>query len=477
MSDLAQKAAALKEKLSSPAPQHKSAIVDAAKTIAGGTPTAPAQVPFGTTGPIGRDSEGYSIAKAVAYSVGECAAENCKTELDVSQRLKSLYPGYPFHSGMAKSILIPFDTNALPITNDGQQNGVNSDRAKFVAELRQKMASWDVSNIDHDEIENYRKKTLSVGIATEVGNLRGFPTMGELVELQRNYEIVSRVGATQMSLGGNGLFSMPKLRGASTAYMVGELQTSTESQQTTGIVNLSAKKMVLRTRVSREAIKFVNPSVEAMIRNDMARVAAIKVDQQVFYGTGSSTEVNGLQNYATTAAWSEGNDDLLLYAPAGGTNGWTIQPEDLELMASKLPDAVEDEALKFVGTKGLYTALRNRRADAVSANDAKGAFLFDRSRSSTDSTMKGNLVGYDFIKSSTIAKNRTKGSGTGLTSLWLGYWNDLVIARFGVMEVQVNQFSDTDWTQDTLSLRAIQYLDAAPRHASSFVVFHDVLEA
>ncbi len=477
MSDLAQKAAALKEKLSTPAPQHKTAIVDAAKTIAGGTPTAPAQVPFGTTGPVCKDSEGYSIAKAAAFSIGQCAPENCKTELDVSNRLKSLYPGFRFNSGRAASILIPFDTSALPVTNDGQTDGVNTERAKFVAELREKMVSWDADKIDHDEIAHYRKKTLSLGIATEAGNLRGFPTMGELVELQRNYEIVSRSGATQMSLDNNGLFYMPKLRGGSTAYMVGELGTATKSQQTTGSVNLSAKKMVIVTDLSREALKFVTPSIEAMVRGDMARVAAIKVDQQVFYGTGSTTEVNGLQNYATAASWSEGSDDLLLYAPSGGTNGWTVQPEDLELMASKLPDAVEDESLKFVGTKGLYAALRNRRADAVSGGDAKGAFVFDRARSSTDNTMKGNLIGYDYIKSSTVARNRTKGSGTNLTSLWLGYWTDLVIARFGVMEVQVNPYSDTNWTTDTTSLRAIQYFDAAPRHASSFVVFHDVLEA
>ena len=53
-------------------------------------------------------------------------------------------------------------------------------------------------------------------------------------------------------------------------------------------------------------------------------------------------------------------------ASTTGTNGDTFQPQDVALMESKLPDAV-DAPTAWVMRKAMFAALMNRRADAVSA--------------------------------------------------------------------------------------------------------------
>lgn len=455
------------------APRHKDAVVDGSKTLAGGTPDAPAKVPYGTTGPVGRDSAGYSIAKAAAFASGVLDASDCKEELETSEKLKGIYGAFPFYNNGGKRMLIPFSTDAIPVTYDGQTSGVNPERLKFVNDLREKMAVGR-ENVDHDEIKHVRAKTLTVGVATDGGALRGFPTMGELVDLQRVNEIISKVGSTNINLGPNGLFYMPKLRSASTAYMVGETVSQTDSQQTTGQVRLSAKKMIISTPLTRESLKYITPSIEAMVRSDMAQVGARKVDQQCFYGTGSDTEVLGLNNYTTDSAWSEGDDDVILYTgAAAGTNGWYFQPEDVEGMSARLPDAVNESGLKFVMRKRLHAAIRNRRADAVTAADGAGQFVFDQLRSASDGGKTSTLGGYDVVKSDTILANRTKAGGSNLTSVWMGKWDDFVVGRFGVMEIEANPY--TYWTTDITLLRGIQFFDAAARHAASLSVFHDVI--
>jgi HK97 family phage major capsid protein len=137
-------------------------------------------------------------------------------------------------------------------------------------------------------------------------------------------------------------------------------------------------------------------------------------------------------------------------------------------MESKLPDAV-DAPTAWLMRKTMFAALMNRRADAVSANDGQGAFLFRPGGNAADAP-PAELYGTKVIRSSQISAARVKGSSSNLTYIVLGYFPDWIVARLGVMEFLASGHGDTALTNDQTYLRGIQHIDAGPRNPGSFVL-------
>src|SRR5207244_5034996 len=121
--------------------------------------------------------------------------------------------------------------------------------------------------------------------------------------------------------------------------------------------------------LNNELLRFASPSAEGLVRLDMARQAALKADQAMLEGTGG-TQIRGLLTYSDINTHT---------AATTGTDGDTFEPEDVALMEATLPDAVPSPTA-WVMRKNMFAALMNRRADAVSAADSAGAFVFGQNR-------------------------------------------------------------------------------------------------
>lgn len=298
--------------------------------------------------------------------------------------------------------------------------------------------------------------------------------MGELIDLQRNLEVFSSAGASQVPLPPSGHISYPKLTGGATAYWVGEGSASTPSEQATGSLLLSAKKLVVMVPINLELFRFTDANNETWLRNDMARQGAQEMDRAALYGTGG-TQPKGLFTYETATSWSQNVDKLLLHtASTTDSNGDTFQPEDFMKMISKLPDEVNPTA--YVMRRALFGALSTRRADAVTAADGKGPFVFNLIRQMGDG-MPAQINGVKAVLSSQIAANEVKGSGNTLTSVLAGDFRDWIIGRFGVMEFEANPWGDTAFNNYQVKMRAVQFVDAGARHAASFVRCSQLLVA
>src|SRR5262249_17561190 len=68
----------------------------------------------------------------------------------------------------------------------------------------------------------------------------------------------------------------------------------------------------------------------------------------------------------------------------------------------------------------------NRRADAATAGDQKGPFLFFRSRASAADPPPRELYGTKAVGSAQVSNTRSKGSGNNLTYVLLGYFPDWI---------------------------------------------------
>src|SRR5437764_10365576 len=366
----------------------------------GGTPLrVERRVPWATSGPVGRDSAGYSVLKAAAFALGYVGPDQAKEQLHVHQQLRELYQGLGFvpHCGH-QSFLVPLASAHLPAFEPHGQ--------KLQQEIRAKMTA-DAGRFDPDEAAwitqklGLRTKALGTVQDTAGGSLVRFPVLGELIELQRNLEVFAAAGAQEVALPPNGRLQFPKLTGGSTAYWVGEASSITESQPTTGNLDLQAKKLGVLVKVNNELLRFASPSAEGLVRLDMARVAALKADLAMLEGTGG-TQIKGLLTYS---------DIVTHTASTTGANGDTFQPEDVALMEGKLPDAV-DAPTAWLFRKNFFSILMNRRADAATTGDKAGPFMFFRSRASAAEPPPPELYGTKVVRSSQVSNTRVKGSGT-----------------------------------------------------------------
>lgn len=421
------------------------------------------RVPWATTGPVGRDSQGYSVLKAAAFALGYLGADQAKEEVQTHQRLRELYQSYGFvpHCGH-QAFLVPLSTAHLPAF---EPRGL-----QLKSELRAKLTA-NANAFDPDEAawigRRIGLRTKALGTLSDIagGSLVDFPAMGELIELQRNLECFSAAGAQEVALPPNGRLQFPKQTGGSTAYWVGEATSITESQPSTGSLDLQAKKLGVLVRLNNELLRFASPSAEALVRLDMARSAALKADLAMLEGTGG-TQIKGLLTYSDIGTRT---------ATTTGANGDTFQPEDVAMMEAALPDAVVGPTA-WVMRKQMFAALMNRRADAVSTADSKGPFVFHPTRSGAEPPPM-ELYGTKVVRSSQVSNTRTKGAGVDLTYILLGYFPDWVIARLGVMEFLASGLGETALVNDQTVLRGIQHVDAGPRHAGSFVLCDQLIVA
>jgi HK97 family phage major capsid protein len=414
------------------------------------------RVPWVTSGPVCADSAGYSVLKAAAFALGFVGPDQAKEEIHAHQQLRDLYAGYGFspHHGQ-QSFLVPLASAHLPVFEPQGQ--------RLRDELHQKMTA-NAAKYDPDEADwigrrlNPHRKALGTGTDTAGGTFVPLPMLGELIDLQRSLEVFATAGAREVALPPNGRVQFPKLTAASTAYWVGEGSAITESQPTTGNLDLQAKKLGVFVKINNELLRFASPSAEGLVRLDMARAAALKADLAMLEGTGG-TQIKGLITYSDITAHT---------ASTTGANGDTFTPADVALMESKLPDAV-DAPTAWVLRKAMFAALMNRRADAVSAADGKGAFLFRDMRSASGGP-PAELYGTRVVRSAQVSAARTKGSSSALTYMLLGYFPDWIVARMGVMEFLASGLGDTALQNDMTYLRGIQHIDAGPRRAASFVL-------
>lgn len=421
----------------------------------------------------GRQSIGYSYSKALALSGGVVEEKDCPEEVEVSRQMERYAPG--FRRNFNKSILVPVSSNPIYFPDEMR---TNADGRGFMKELREKMLAT-AEGADFDEVISMRvargedrEKALGTFPATAGGTLIPPPMLSsEIIDLQRFAQVFTQLGAREVGLPPQGTVRYARQTGAATGYWVGEAQPVTDSTLATGDLELNAKKLAVLSTISDEALRFSNPSAEALVRQDFAEVGALLADLAMLQGTGG-TQIKGLITY-TGDANAYLNIKTYIASVTGG-NGDTFQPNDVLGMIGVLPDAVRAKELRWAMAPTLWAAVANRRADAVTAGDGKGPFMFNVWRG-TEDQIQTRLDGRAVVTSGQISTTRTKGVST-LTYALLGHFPDWLIGRYGAMEMLLNPYG-TGYVNAQVQLRAIQYIDAGPRTPNSFVICDTLVQA
>jgi HK97 family phage major capsid protein len=413
-------------------------------------------------------SRGYSFTKLFQAIGKQISPDHAKVEVELANRLQKLYVDQlGFQKAEANTVMAPFASSY--IAQLGEEN--------LASEIRD-VVKAGVTGYDREELMQLRaqkwgvQKALSWVDESSGAALVGPPMMGELIEVLRNNEALMAAGCRTIAMPPNGRVTFPRQTGASSAYWVGESTTVTDSTPATGDLVLAAKKLGVLIKIPNELFRFSSVSVEMFVREDIARVAALKLDKDLLEGVGGSVSPKGLINYAGIKTHT---------AKTVGTDGNTFQPEDV---ANMIAEVEENNAIfrSFLMRPLMYAALVNRRADAITAGDAKGPFVFNIMRHMEDNMnldrmRAGSLYGYPAIKSTQISNTRVKGSGTNLSYILGGDFTDYILTLGGVIEFQISTQGDTPFTTDQTWIRGIQYVDGGPRHEASFNLCDNLLVA
>ena len=273
----------------------------------------------------------------------------------------------------------------------------------------------------------------------------------EFIEALKARLVVGQAGARVLQ-GLKGDVAIPKMSAeTSNVSFVAENSAPSEGNATFAQVTMSPKTLAAQLDVSRKLMLQSDPSIEAVLRNDVINSFARKIDEVALEG-GGSNEPSGI------IASSTGN------VVAIGTNGGAISYAKCVDMveAVEVDNAIlNDASVKFVGNPKVTANLRtvSKQASGVEGNFILG----DDNR----------ILGYDYLSSTLVPSDLTKGTGTALSALIFGDFSQLLLGFYSGVDVIVDPYTGSN--AGTTRLAFFQDFDVALRHDDSFSVIKDIV--
>ena len=271
------------------------------------------------------------------------------------------------------------------------------------------------------------RRDLNVGTATAGGNL--VPTellAGSFIDILRKRMAVMATNPTMLT-GLSGNVSIPRMTSTSTAYFVGESGAPTESQQAFDQVNMTPKTIGAFVDYSRRLLLQSSIDVEAMIRDDIAKVIATKLDNAAIYGSGSSNEPLGIKD--TTGV---------------GTSTITTFGTFAEYIALET-----DVAAANADVANMFYLINASARGALKSTEKAtntGQFVFENNE----------INGYPAIVSNQLANN----------DVLFGDFSQFVIGMWSGLDLTVDPYANA--TSGSVRIIALQDVDFAVKQPTAF---------
>lgn len=309
------------------------------------------------------------------------------------------------------------------------------------------------------------RATYSVGAGATGGNLVATNLLASsFIDVLRNNALIMNLGPTMLT-GLVGNVSLPRQITATQTYWVQEGSNLTQSEATFDQVTLSPKQIGARSQYSRLALQQTTPDIEAVVRNDLAKVMALGIDLAAISGSGSSGQPTGILNTSGIGSVAMGTNGAAFTDGASGSVSGLDQLINLE---GKLDTAnALNGSLYYLTNAKVVSALKKLK-------NAYGEYLWTASDGVTTNGTPGGVNGYPVARSNQVPSNLTKGSGTSLSALIFGNFSELVIGMWGALEVLPNPYG-SGYNAGAVDIRAMQTCDIAVKHAASFAAITDII--
>ena len=167
-----------------------------------------------------------------------------------------------------------------------------------------------------------KRRTLQAGDVSLGGGFIPDDFWGEMIPLLRDTAVVRAAGAQVVPIP-RGNLTLPKQTGAGTAYWEAESVDIPQSNQSTGQIQLQAKRLTALTAMSRDLILSSAIAIDQFVRNDLLYQMALAEDFAFLFGDQSSTTpILGLYNMPNVTILVVGTNGAV---PDGDIPGKAIQ--------------------------------------------------------------------------------------------------------------------------------------------------------
>ena len=341
---------------------------------------------------------------------------------------------------------------SLPGVNEGKQ------QFSFLKAIRAiRWSDWKDAGFEKEVFDETRKRAMSQTTDSAGGYLVPTQHIAELIEMLYDRAVCIALGATVLDNLTGSPVEIPKQTGGATAYWPGENAAITDSNLTLDQLSLSPKAVGCLVKLSNRLIQLSNPSAEVMVRRDIATALALAIDLKALRGDGTSNTQTGIAN-------TSGINTVAI-----GTSGGVF---DFDIAMQMIDELDVDNALKgklgFAFHSKVKGKMKRERVPQFSG-DGKGAYVM---MPMTDAVLKEKL-GYAFETSNQIPTNLSKGSGTSLSEVYFGNWEELLIGSWGAMQIMASQETSDAFEKNQTWVRILQDVDIGVRHAQSFCLCSD----
>lgn len=321
--------------------------------------------------------------------------------------------------------------------------------------------NWDRAGLEKD-ILTATAKAQTIDPGTAGGVMVPTQVSSSIIDILQARSVLAQMGTTQLNLTGIGKFQLPRKTAVSTAYWLGELDAITPSSLAFDNVQLDPKKVAALVTMSKELIADANQSIEQIVRTDIARQLALAIDNKGILGDGTSDTPIGIINTPNISTYAVAAD--------GDPANYATFEELIALLEDE--NALEGK-LGFLGHPKIFRALRRQTVAQWSGQaPGEGEPLF----LPIISDMKlAEILGYGIGKTTNIPATGTKGTGTALSQLIFGNFEDLVQATWGGLMIDASDTAGDNFAKYAVQIRAVARVDFAIRQPKSFAVATDIM--
>ena len=261
---------------------------------------------------------------------------------------------------------------------------------------------------------------------------------------------VGELGARVMT-GLKGNVAIPKLSAETTnTAFVAEGGAPTEGAATFAQVTMTPKTLASYVDCSRKLMLQSDPSVEAVLRNDIISQFARKIDSVAING-GGSNEPSGI-----IPGVPSGN------VVAMGTNGLApTYAKIVELIKAVDVSNAMGGNPSFLTNPKVVAALRTI---AKQSGGAEGNFIMEAA---------SDILGYNIASTTLVPSNLAKGTGSNLSAAIFGDFTNVMLGFWSGVDVVVDTSSLS--TSGGTRLAFFQDLDVGIRHGEGFSVIKDII--
>ena len=295
-------------------------------------------------------------------------------------------------------------------------------------------------------------------------------------------EGTTRVSVLEGLTGGN--IKIPKFDGGLIAYWIGEEDEYAESQTKVGDVTLNPKKLGILVRITDSMKKLQTFGFENLLRRDMERAAAKKLDWTIMYGTGSSNMPRGIMNMPGIKFYDANAKTTVSGRAAADAITWVAAAMDFDgldnmQLALEEDDISIEESYATISAPRFFKKLKQLKTENYTGQTTGLPYLLGMPML-TDAKLT-DVIG-DWDASNQIPNNNLPGesingttaatSPTGdlNTDVFAGNLSEVVLGRWAGIEIEDDGGKGKGFTSDHTYMKLRLYADVGARQERALVV-------